>query len=438
VRTSQSDLNNPLSGGVTPPFADGPTGFHGLTSPAYSNYTSLGLGTCVRGAYTVTGGGARGTGCQYNLVDLYNQIRPKQERYSSTAALSFRFNDNVEGYLTGSFSHDFVSIKNSPAPCAAPSRSAAASLASTNPGIVLPVYICTSGVNCADGRRRPSPEPEQPLRRRLRRRSGERRGRIYYLFGDIPAGSDRTNEVYPRHGGPEGRHRRRLELARRAVGARTNWNIEQYGFLNIANLLKSINTGSYNFVNPGAEHPGRPRLRLADRHHAVAPRRCIRSTASITKTLWDLPGGDMQLAVGGQIREEELVNNNQNAKLDTYTLTTSSAFGKHTVSAGYLRNPGAGARQPRDQRLGPLRPLFGRLQPLLAEGRRQVHADPATGASAAPTRKGFRAPTFAEAGPRSQYAGFSTYTAAAILVPELAHGGTICAPTMQHQPLRQA
>ncbi|MEX6874025.1 hypothetical protein AB2D09_34070, partial [Pseudomonas aeruginosa] len=38
----------------------------------------------------------------------------------------------------------------------------------------------------------------------------------------------------------------------------------------------------------------------------------------------------------GQVRRESLVNNNQNALLDTYGLTTSSAFGKHTVSAGYF------------------------------------------------------------------------------------------------------
>ncbi len=79
------------------------------------------------------------------------------------------------------------------------------------------------------------------------------------------------------------------------------------------------------------------------------------------------------------MRQEELVSNNQNAKLDTYTLTTSSAFGKHTVSAGYFELLAPGARQARDQRLGPLRPLFGRLQPLLPEDRSQIHADPSAG-----------------------------------------------------------
>ncbi len=42
------------------------------------------------------------------------------------------------------------------------------------------------------------------------------------------------------------------------------------------------------------------------------------------------------VAIGGQVRHEKLENNNQNAALDTYSLTTSSAFGEHTVSAGYF------------------------------------------------------------------------------------------------------
>ncbi|MGH1557647.1 hypothetical protein ACRAWD_06965 [Caulobacter segnis] len=57
----------------------------------------------------------------------------------------------------------------------------------------------------------------------------------------------------------------------------------------------------------------------------------------ITHKLWTLPAGDMMLAVGGQIRKEVLENNNQNARLDTYNLTTSSAFGKHTVKGRVLR-----------------------------------------------------------------------------------------------------
>jgi iron complex outermembrane receptor protein len=153
--------------------------------------------------------------------------------------------------------------------------------------------------------------------------------------------------------------------------------------------------------------------------------------ASITKELWELPGGTMQLALGGQVRKEELVNNNQNAKLDTYSLTTSSAFGKHTVTAGYFEL---------------LAPVLNQLE-INASGRYDhysegfSHFSPKIGAKYTPLRqlafrgtysKGFRAPTFAESGARSQYAGFSTFTP-----PETfqnAHGGLTSG--RQHQSLR--
>jgi iron complex outermembrane receptor protein len=422
VRTTQSDLNNPLTGGVSP-FADGTyVDSTGATQP-YSNYSSLGLGTCLAGTYTVTGGGARGTGCKYNLVDLYNQIAPKQERYSVNGRLSFRFNENVEGYLTGSFSHDMVSIKNQPRALRATQPfGGSASLASTNPGIVLPVWICTSGVNCADpaaaGRRL---NPNNPYATAFAGNPSQGAARIYYLFGDIPAGSDRTNEVFRGSAGLKGSIDGDWNWRVEAVGAKDELEIEQFGFLNIANLLNAINTGSYDFVNPG-NNSAQVRNFISPTVTTPSHSTMYSLDASITKKLWTLPGGDMQLAVGAQIRKEELVNNNQNANLDTYTLTTSSAFGKHTVSAGYFEI---------------LAPVLDQLE-INASGRYDhysegfSHFSPKVGVKYTPMRQlafrgtysqGFRAPTFAESGARSQYAGFSTFTPPTSF--QNAHGGTV-------------
>lgn len=412
VRTTQSDLNNPLSGGLSP-FTIG-TG-----SSAYSEYTSLGLGTCLNGTYTVTTGGARGTGCKYNLVDLYNQIAPKQERYAVNGRLSFRFNDNVEGYVTGSYSRDVVSIKNQPRALRNTQPfGGSPALASTNPGIVLPVYVCSSGVNCSTaGDRRLN--PNNPYAAAYAGNPGEGAARIYYLFGDIPAGSDRTNEVFRATTGLKGSFGDDWNWQVQAAGAKDKLKIEQYGFLNIANLLQSINTGSYDFVNPG-NNTATVRNFISPTVTTPSHSTMLSLDGSITKSLWTLPGGDMQLALGAQIRKEKLENNNQNAKLDTYSLTTSSAFGEHTVKAGYFEL---------------LAPVLNQLE-INVSGRYDdysegfSHFSPKVGAKFTPMRqlafrgtysKGFRAPTFAESGARSQYAGFSTFTPPPSF--QLAHGG---------------
>lgn len=404
TRVSQTDLNNPLSGMIG--------------APLTNQYQALNL-NCANGAYSVTTGAAQGSSCKYDLVDLYNQIAPFQERYAVNGRLSVRLNENIEGYITGSFSHDEVRIKNQPRTIRATQPfGGSPAVSSLNPGIVLPVYVCASGVNCATAADRRL-NPNNPFATAFAGDPANGAARIYYLFGDIPAGSDRSNDVIRGTAGLKGSFGDGWDWRIEGAAARDNLKITQYGFLNIANLLKSINTGGYNFVNPSANSEA---VRDFVSPDVITPSHStlLSLDGSVTKSLWALPGGDMQLALGAQIRKETLVNNNQNARLDTYTLTTSSAFGEHTVAAGYFEL---------------LAPVTDDLE-INVSGRYDdysegfSHFSPKIGAKYSPMRqlafrgtysKGFRAPTFAEAGSRSQYAGFSTFTTPAAF--QQAHGG---------------
>ena len=408
TRVGQTDLNNPLSGTAGSPFTN--------------QYQALNL-NCANGTFTVTSGPAQGTSCKYNLQDQYNQIAPLQKRYAFNGRLSVRLRENIEAYATGSFSRNEVSIKGAPQntrlrqPFGAP-----AALASNNPGMVLPVWICSSGVNCADpatlDRRL---NPNNPYAAAYANDPANGAARIYYMFGDIPFGSDRRNDVIRGTAGLSGDFGGDWNWRIEAVGAKDNLRLTQHGYLNIANTLKAINTGSYNFVDP-SKNTAAVRQSIAPDIVTPSSSSLMALDASITKKLWALPGGDMQLALGGQIRREELENNNQNARLDTWTLTTSSAFGKHTVTAGYFEV---------------LAPVLDTVEVNLSgrydhysEG--YGHFSPKIGAKYTPIRqlafrgtysKGFRAPTFAEASPRSQYAGFSNYTPPTAF--QNAHGGTV-------------
>ena len=411
VRTSQRDLNNPLTGGSAP-FPSG---------AGYSDYTALGLSNCARDTFTLTTGGARGTGCKYDLEDLYRQIQPLQERYSANARLSFRIGSDVEAYVTGAFSHDVVSITSAfPASIRATQPfGGAPSLASSNPGIVLPVYICSAGINCSTAGDRQL-NPNNPYAAAYAADPNNGAARIYYSFGDIKPGSDRRNEVYRMTAGLSGKFGEGWRWRAEGVWARDNLQITQHGLLNIAQLLKAINTGSYNFVNPSQNTVAVRQTIAPDK---ITPSHSLQYgiDASISKELMDLPGGKLQLAVGGQVRREELENNNQNAALDTYGLTTSSAFGKHTVSAGYFEIDA---------------PILEKVD-VNVSGRYDhysegfSHFSPKVGIKVKPFdwlairgtyAQGFRAPTFAESGARSQYAGFVTTTPPCNFT--LAHGGS--------------
>ncbi|MGH1557645.1 hypothetical protein ACRAWD_06955 [Caulobacter segnis] len=82
--------------------------------------------------------------------------------------------------------------------------------------ITLPVWICPTGVNCAAtttaGR---TLNPNNPYAAAYANDPANGAARLYYLFGDIPAGRQPRQRSHPRHRGPEGRVRRRLELVGR-------------------------------------------------------------------------------------------------------------------------------------------------------------------------------------------------------------------------------
>ncbi|NKI99012.1 TonB-dependent receptor [Novosphingobium sp. SG707] len=404
VRTSQSDLNNPLSGGINA--SDGKT----------AQYTALGLANCAGGTFT----GSNGTGCKYDLVNQYRQIAPLQERYSINGRLSFRVSDSIEGYVTGSWSHSYVSINGTPSAIRATQPfGGSPTLASSSPGIVLPVYVCSSGVNCATAADRQLNTTNNPYASAYANDPTNGAARIYYMFGDIPAGSERSNDVYRFTSGLNGKIGESTDWRVEGVYARDNLKLTQHGLLNIANLMKAINTGSYNFANPSANS--------AAVRNFIAPDRTTPSysemygvDASMTRALFELPGGKAQLAIGGQIRAEKLENRNQNAALDTYGLTTASAYGQHTVSAAYFEVDAPIARV--------LDTNFSGRFDHYSEGYSKF--SPKIGVKFTPMKElafrgtyseGFRAPTFAESGPRSQYAGFVSTTPPAGFVDQ--HGG---------------
>ena len=412
VRTTQSDLNNPLSGGTTVFNDPGQT---------YATYTALGLANCARPTYTVATGAARGTGCPYDLTDLYRQIQPLQERYSLNGRFSLRFSDAVEGYVTGSYSRSYVSITSAFPSAIRQTQPFGGSplVASSNPGIVLPVYVCAAGVNCALAADRQL-NPNNPFAAANAATPGNGAARIYYLFGDIPGGSERTNEVYRGTAGLNGRFGDRFNWRVEGVYARDNLELLQHGFINIAALRNAINTGSYNFVNPALNSQA-VRTALAPDRRTPSFSELYSLDASVSGELARLSGGALQLAVGGQVRREKLVNRNQNQTLDTYGLTTSSAFGQHTVWAafGELDAPVlpildvnlSGRYDHYSEGYGRFSPKIGvKFTPVQQLALRGTYS------------QGFRAPTFAEAGTRSQYAGFVTITPPGAFCAQ--HGGS--------------
>lgn len=403
-RTNQIDLNDPFTGGTS-------TG----------TYTTLNLANCAQ-TFTVAGA-AGGVGCAHNTTNEYSQVQPFQERFSFNGRLSVRLNDNVEGYITGSYSHSQVNIRALPAQIRQRQPyGGSPTTASNNPGIVLPYYVCAAGINCqtaVDRRLNPN-NPYATVIGADAATAAANAARIYYRFGDIANATERGNEVIRGTIGFNGTLGDKTNWRVEAVGARDNLELNAFGTINIAGLRQAVNTGAYNFVNP--------ELNTDAVRQLIAPNITNRATtslasldASVSHAFFDLPGGPLQVAVGGQIRRETLDNPGLNPNLENYA-NTAAAFGAHTVTAGYFEVSA---------------PVLSTLE-LTASGRYDhysegfSHFSPKVGAKFTPIRQvairgtyseGFRAPTFAESNPRSSYPGFVTYQPPASF--QIAHGGLV-------------
>ncbi len=405
VRVSQSDLNNPLSGKVGAPLSN--------------QYQLLNPGSCPFGTYTVNTTAAQGTGCAHNLPDEYSIIQPQQQRYSTTGRLSIRLSDSFEAFASGSYSHSEVDIKGAPTGIRQTQPfGGSAALASSSPGIVLPVYVCAAGVNCATAADRRL-NPNNPYAAAFANNPGQGAARIYYSFGDIPANSHRYVDVFRTTAGISGDLGGGFKFRLNGVYARDNFSVTQRGFLNIQGLLNAVNTGSYNFVNP-QQNTAAVRDQISPDRTTPSYSTVATIGGSLLKSVMVLPGGDLNAGVGFQVRRETLMNRNQNRDLSYYGLNTSSAQGRQTVTAGFFEIDApffrefdlnvSGRYDSYSQGYNRFSPKVGmKFMPIDQFSLRATYS------------KGFRAPTFAENNPASSYSGFSSFTPPASFVA--AHPG---------------
>lgn len=393
TRVTQTDLNNPLAGKVG--------------APLTNQYQLINPNSCPYGTFTLTSGSEIGTGCAHNLPDEYNLIQPEQQRYSTTARLTVRLSDNLEGFASASYSHSDVTITGAPQGIRQAQPFGGKSVfASSSPGIVLPVYVCSAGVDCVSASDRQL-NPNNPYAAAYANDPAQGAARIYYLFGDIAARSERSLNVFRTTAGISGDLGNGFKFRLNGVYARDELSVTQYGFINIQGLLKAINTGAYNFVDP-SQNSAAVRNQISPARTTPSHSTVATIGGSLLKSLMKLPGGDLNVGAGFQLRRETLMNRNANFDKSYYGLNTSSAQGQQTVTAGFFEIDAPLAEQfdlNVSGRYDHYSQGYGHFSPKVG-----MKFSAASFASLRATySQGFRAPTFAENNPASSYAGYSSF-----------------------------
>ncbi|GAA3725258.1 TonB-dependent receptor [Sphingomonas cynarae] len=281
------------------------------TAVAGGLFRPIQQGGCAGQGLTANTTAAAGTYCEQDIVNNYGLIQPLQTRFGGTAHATANIGDDAQAYFVATFYQSKVQISGTPQ-----------SIRSINPaittGIALPARLSNGQLN-----------PQNPFA------AQNQAALIYYRFGDIAAGTQNVNRSYRAAAGIDGKFGDGWGYSAAATYMRSDLDIERRGLLYLPNLISAINNGTYNFVDPSANSQA-VRDSIGQTLTTRSNSELWQMQAVVTRDLFDLPGGPLQLGVGGQIRYEKLNNPTAVPNNDFITVNPVSAVGDQYVSAAFF------------------------------------------------------------------------------------------------------
>jgi iron complex outermembrane receptor protein len=280
--TNTSNFPGSVYGSVAPGTLTNPAqGFvGGVTQIPGSLYSPL--RPCGAGSFNTTN--STGSYCEQDFINQYNQVQPKTQNGGLYGRITVKINDTTKAYLSASY------MEQKTYTIIAPPAQIQTLVPNNTNGIALPPVL-TTGPNAGQL------NPNDPYAA-----AGEY-ALLNYAFGQLGG----TGANYDNHN---------LRVVGDVSGTAGDWNfdasvalnhvwlnVDNFGFLSYPALLNAITSGSYNFINPGANS--------SSELNTLAPAITKTSTSDMdvldltgNRELWDLPGGPMGLAIGTQVRHE--------------------------------------------------------------------------------------------------------------------------------------
>ncbi|WP_448662228.1 TonB-dependent receptor plug domain-containing protein [Sphingomonas sp. CJ20] len=416
------------------------TRYQQLTNPA-AGCGSLTPYTLTGAQLTNTGGNggatapANGVVCQEDAVNRYSLITPSIERLGGSARATVKLSDTIEAYAMFNYEQSRVAYsglqtiyRGTTTPGPLLQRYTTASTPATQGAgglygqlISLPVYVCpqTTVQTCtaANGRL----NPNNPFA------AAGQRAAIIGRLSDIRESNETFNQAYRGALGISGSFGDNWQFAVDATGMRVNLHRKVGGRIYVQNFLNAVNDGSYNWINPDANTQA-VRDYIAPEINNLAYSELYQVQGYLAKSLVELPGGPLQLAVGGAFRDERVNAPSLNPGV------------LNQPTQQYIRVNGfssAGHRNAKSAYFELSAPVFKELE-IIGSGRYDDYStgennfSPKISAKFSPIpeltfrgaySRGFRIASFAETG-SSPTTGFVTTNAAAICRVNNPLGGT--------------
>ena len=306
---ANANSSSPGNGSIYGAVAPGTLGTPGniLTGTATGLYQPLrGCG----GDTVLVNDPANGVYCQQNFVGDYGQVQPAMEQGGLYGRITVKINDTTKAFLSTSYMEARTWTVGPPAQIQSGTPNNTTSIA-------LPPTLPDGSLN-----------PNNPFAA-----SGQY-ALINYAFGDIPNGFNYDNH--------------NLRLTGGVSGTWSDWNYDitatinhdwlhtsQFGFLNYQALITAVTDGTYNFVNPAANSAA-IRSTLAPGYSKTSTSDLDALDFNVSRSLWDLPGGPMGLALGAGVRHEANDDPTLNPNFEFQGLGNAQTKGRRNVVGAYV------------------------------------------------------------------------------------------------------
>lgn len=283
-------------------------------------------------AASATSGGTRQ--CMRDVREMYGQLQPEQERLGFAGRFTARIGDNAEFYAAANYYQVDTETQGSPSGMSGnlPPPNPAGFLQPSN--LYLPVYVCGTGVadrlmlntgcNAGNG----VLNPQNPYAA-----SGQR-AQVLSTY-DLPRIIESKARSLRGSVGINGTFGDGWGYQFDATASQVQLDINQYNYVIPQRLWTMIARGQYNFMNPAAN--------TQEVRDYVAPLNSTRSfsdlwqvSGTITKELFQLPGGPFNVAAGVSYRHESI--NNPSANPENLTSPYDRYFVANAVGAVGSRN----------------------------------------------------------------------------------------------------
>jgi len=271
--------------------------------------------------------------CQQDIINQYYQYSGRVQRMGANAHLTVNVGSNAQAYAMFNFYQ--TKTWNPRTPEAFAGTTADGGTTVSIPNILLPVYVCPRGTTAACTAANGKLNPNDPF---------AAEGQVARLLGryDRPTEDDTRANTFRFSTGIKGSFgtNNDWDYAFDATHSEAKLKYTSRNYIFAQHLLDVIADGSYNFVNQAANTE-------AEREY-LSPTEVTNSTSKLTLIqgslahgFFQLPGGQLQVAVGAAYRKESIDNPSSNPANEVnpydryYGINAVGVEGSRNVKSAY-------------------------------------------------------------------------------------------------------